>query len=85
MKTSQLKSKIERMEKKSAGVEIDDQLSSDISGIMNDNIENASQFMQLFWDQQTRLLRNGSKKYHPMIIRFCLSSASKSASAYDEL
>eukprot|EP00794_Sanderia_malayensis_P015485 gene15485-17063_t len=87
MKTSQLKSKIERMEKeiKFAGVKIDDQLSSDISGIMNDNIENASPFMQLFWDQQTRLLRNGSKKYHPMITRFCLSLASKSASAYDEL
>eukprot|EP00794_Sanderia_malayensis_P002054 gene2054-2330_t len=44
---------------KFAGVKIDDQLSSNISGIMNDNIENASPFMQLFWDQQTRLLRNG--------------------------
>ena len=70
---------------KCAGVEIDDDLSSDIFGIMASNRENASPFMKLFWDQQTKLLQSGSKKYHPMIIRFCLSLASKSASVYDEL
>ena len=36
-------------------------------------------------EQQTKLMRNCYKKYHPMIIRFCLSLASKSASTYDEL
>ena len=86
-KSSKLKVQIQRMEKeiKCAGVEIDDDLSSDIFGIMASNRENASPFMKLFWDQQTKLLQSGSKKYHPMIIRFCLSLASKSASVYDEL
>eukprot|EP00795_Rhopilema_esculentum_P010443 gene10443-19147_t len=87
LKSSKLKVQIQRMEKeiKCAGVEIDDDLSSDIFGIMASNRENASPFMKRFWDQQTKLLQSGSKKYHPMIIRFCLSLASKSASVYDEL
>ena len=45
-------------------------------------------FMKLFWEQQKQFTKNKSATsncYHPMIIRFCLSLASKSASAYDEL
>ena len=42
--------------------------------------------MQLFWEEQKKNINKGtSNRYHPMIIRFCLSLASKSASAYDEL
>ena len=43
--------------------------------------------MNLFWQQQQKLF--GSKatgvRYHPMIIRFCLSLAAKSPSCYEEL
>ena len=35
--------------------------------------------MKLFWNDQK------SRRYHPMIIRFCLAISSKSESAYDEL
>ena len=45
----------------------------------------ASPFMKLFWNQQKLLSNNGCKKYHPMIIRFCLSLAFKTSSAYEEL
>ena len=45
-----------------------------------------SPFMKLLWEQQSALIGKGTVvRYHPMIIRFCLSLAAKSASAYDEL
>ena len=43
--------------------------------------------MRLFWQQQ-KLAAQGNPKairYHPMIIRFCISLAAKSPSAYNEL
>ena len=52
---------------------------------MNKNL-NVSQFMKLFWEQQKSSQNKGSGvRYHPMIIRFCLSIVSKSASVYNEL
>ena len=45
-----------------------------------------SPFMKLFWEQQKYAFSKKSVgKYHPMIIRFCVSLATKSGSAYDEL
>ena len=87
LKTTMLENEIKRMkgEIKFSGVEVDNELASDISNTMNGNVQNSSPFMKLFWEQQTKLLGNGYKKYHPMIIRFCLSLASKSASTDDEL
>ena len=41
-----------------------------------------SPFMKLFWEQQTKL-EEWLQKYHPMIIRFCLSLASKSNSQWN--
>ena len=82
-----LENEIKRMEGeiKISGVYVDNELDSDISNITNGNVQSSSSFMKLFWEQQTNILRNGYKKYHPMIIRFCLSLASKYASTYDEL
>ena len=52
---------------------------------MNNN-HKISPFMKLFWEQQKHtFLKKIVEKYHPMIIRFCLSLATKSGSAYDEL
>ena len=70
-----LENEIKRLEGeiKVSGMEVDNELASDISNIMNGNVQNSSPFMKLFWDQQRKPLRNGYKKYHPMIIRFvCL-------------
>lgn len=57
----------------------------DIDFIMSENKENITPFMTLFYKQQKVAREKGSMRYHPMIIRFCLSLVSKSSSAYDEL
>jgi len=87
LRTAELQKKINKMENeiKVAGVEIDDELCSGLFAIMADNEQKVSPFMKLFWEQQTKLFNMGHKRYHPMIIRFCLSLASKSPSAYNEL
>ena len=44
-------------------------------------------FMKLFWEGQQKYLKSSSRgiKYHSMMIRSCLSLASKSAAAYTEI
>ena len=63
-------------------------LSSDIISFINNTMDNnhkISPLMKLSWEQQKSAFSKKSVgKYHPMIIRFCLSLASKSGSAYDE-
>ena len=46
-----------------------------------------SLFIKFFWEEQQRYLKTSSKgiRCQPMIIRYCLSLASKSAVAYDEI
>ena len=56
--------------------------------IMSENLGKMTPLMKLFWEQQKQFTKNKSatsNRYHPMIIRFCLSLASKSASACGEL
>ena len=71
-----------------ANVEVDHELSNDFSKILNsaDDAE-ITPFMKLFWEQQKKLFSSSSTgvRYHPMIIRFCLSLAAKSPSCYEEL
>ena len=44
-------------------------------------------FMKFFWKEQQKYLRPSSTgiRYHPMIIRYCLSPAARSSSGYDEI
>ena len=45
-------------------------------------------FMRLFWEEQQKYIRTNNKsqlRYHPAIIKFCLSIHSKSPSAYKRL
>ena len=46
-----------------------------------------SPFMKFFWKEQQKYLKSLSNgiRYHPMIIRYCLSLASKSVAPYDEI
>lgn len=88
----ELRNKLTKMEneiKLNSSVIVDEELGQDIFRIMDDNSESMSSispFMKLFWEQQKKLFGKGTGvRYHPMIIRFCLSLASKSASTYDEL
>ncbi|XP_065673608.1 uncharacterized protein LOC136090694 [Hydra vulgaris] len=78
---------IERMQKEIEfkAIQVSPDLSSDLNIIISKNQDNMTPFMKLFWEEQNRLSLNKMPRYHPMIIRFCLSLASKSASAYDEL
>ena len=44
--------------------------------------------MKLFWSEQQKYLGKSSTKairYHPTLIRYCLSLASKSPSTYDQM
>ena len=52
----------------------------------NADRSNVTDFMNLFWLQPQKLFSSSAKsmKFHPMIIRFCLSSAAKPA-CYEEL
>ena len=44
-------------------------------------------FMKLFWEGQQKYIKCSPQgiRYHPVIIRFCLSLAAKSASAYNDI
>lgn len=77
-----------RVELEKTNIEVDHELSNDFSKILNSaNDAEITPFMKLFWEQQKKLFSSSSKgvRYHPMIIRFCLSLAAKSPSCYEEL
>lgn len=84
-----LQADMERLQKEiqNNGVYLDRELSSDFEHIMKNAGENITPFMRMFWDQQTELrgVSAHARKYHPMLIRFCLSLHAKSATAYEEL
>ena len=67
-------------------VEIDKEFSADFVSILDRNDVEMTPFMKLFWGEQKKMFSVSSKgaRYHPMIIRFCLSVQSKSSSAYKE-
>ena len=68
-------------------VQVDQTLESDIQNILKEVDFKSSPHMNLFWQQQKKLLAspNFGRRYHPHLIRFCLSIHSKSPSVYREL
>ena len=82
-----LKDQVARMSKDimSNSVEIDKNLESDVLDILKSSeLLKSSPHMDLFWQQQKKSLAspNFGRRYHPHLIRFCLSLHSKSPSAY---
>ena len=77
LRCSQLESEIEKMrnELANSSVEIDHEMSNDFVKILSNAGENMTPFMNLFWQQQKQLFSSRSQgvRYHPMVIRFCLS------------
>jgi hypothetical protein len=75
-----------KLELQKSSIEVDNSLSQDITNILG-NSDNITPFMNLFWQQQQKLFTCSSTgaRYHPMIIRYCLSLASKSPACYEEL
>ena len=89
LKCAELEQKLEEMklEIQKSSVEVDHQLSQDITSILGKSDKIVTPFMDLFWQQQKKLLTRSSTgvRYHPMIIRYCLSLATKSPACYEEL
>ena len=81
-KIHELKAEIEK-----SSVEVDHQLSEDFTDILSKSGKKLTPFMELFWQQQKKLMGHSSTgvRFHPMIIRYCLSLAMKSPSCYEEL
>ena len=63
-------------------------LNNDFVSIISDADQSKiSPFMKLFWEEQQKNFKTSSSgvRYHPMIIRYCLSLASKSVAIYDDI
>ena len=68
---------------------VNQELNDDIVSIVsNTDYNNMPSFMKFFWEEQQKYLQSKKNgiRYHPAILRFCLSLAAKSPSAsYDDL
>ena len=89
LKCAELEQKLEEMklEIQKSSVEVDHHLSQDITSVLGKSDKNVTPFMNLFWQQQKKQLTRSSTgvPYHPMIIRYCLSLATKSPACYEDL
>ena len=89
LKCTQLEGELTKMRQaiQKSGVVLQSEFSQDVRYLMSGNKEKLTPFMKLFWQQQQEAFTKSPNaiRYHPMIIRFCLSLAAKSASAYEEL
>ena len=88
LRCTQLENEVEHMrsEIKKSSVQVDSQLTNDFIDIMG-NQTNATPFMNMFWQEQQKLFQRSSKgaRFHPEIIRFCLSLFIKSPVVYEEI
>ena len=89
LKCKQFKHEIEKMktEVDQKSVPVTNDLSNDLLNIISENGDKMIPFMKLFWYQQKRIASRAAqgRRYHPMVIKWCISMAAKSATAYDEL
>ncbi|XP_028394454.1 uncharacterized protein LOC114518646 [Dendronephthya gigantea] len=88
--TKQMEEKIAALEAEieKNSIPVNEALEKDILAIFADNpsIE-VTPHMRVFWEQQRKLVASPKfgRRYHPQIIRFCLSLHAKSPAAYKEL
>eukprot|EP00794_Sanderia_malayensis_P013195 gene13195-14544_t len=85
-----LKQELETMKKEieKKSLPVSDSLNGDFETIMSSADDaNMPPFMKLFWQQQQKYLKTkkGGIRYHPLIIKYCLSLAAKSPAAYDDI
>lgn len=89
LKCSELEHQLEEIKQEitKSSLLVDHELSNDLTSIIGDCGSGMTPFMNLFWQQQKQLLKSSitAIRYHPTIIRFCLSLAAKSPSCYEEL
>ena len=86
-----LKSQIGEMqvELESRSLPVSENLNKDLISIMSkSDREKLPPFLKFFWEEQQKYLRTTIKsqiRYHPAIIKYCLSIAAKSSAAYEQL
>lgn len=85
-----LKNQLEEMEARIRGnsISVTNELQSDLLSIISGTNFESSPMMKLFWQQQQKVMGYGDARqmrWHPTMIRFCLSIALKWPSAYEEL
>ena len=90
MENKELKMQLGQLQEEisKASLPVSADLSNDFKSIILETDQREiSPFMRLFWEEQQKYLQSSPNnvKYHPMIIRYCLSLASKSAAAYDDI
>lgn len=77
-----------RFEIDKCGTAINESLEKDLISIFSNVSDNEIlNFKNLFWEEQQKYLQQNKtgRRYHPMIIKYCLSLAAKFSSAYSEL
>jgi len=85
-----LKNQIAKLQKelKKCSVQTSDSLNKDLVSIMSKaDPSKVSPFMKFFWEEQQKYIQASSTgvRYHPAVIRYCLSLLSKSSSMYEDL
>ena len=71
---------------KNNSVPVASELHSDLLSILSGQSFDSFPMMIIFWQQQQKAMaccKTRQMRWHPMMIRFCLSLAIKSPSAYD--
>ena len=76
-----------RAETKNSRIVVGHELSKDLTSILGKTNARITPFMELFWQQQKKMFSSSATgvRFHPMIVRYCLSLAAKSPSCYEEL
>ena len=90
IENKQLNDEIKKLQQliKDSAVPASKNLDDDLKSIMsNADPSKVSPFMKFFWQEQQKYLQSSSTgvRYHPAVIRYCLSLAAKSSSAYEDL
>ena len=84
-----LRAELQQMQAEIAAnsLHIDEEFSKDLKSIMSNSQRNIPPFMKFFWEEQQKYLTSSKTgvRYHPQIIRYCLSLAAKSAAFYDDI
>ena len=90
LKTKELEENLAKMqlEIEKSGQKINETLENDLISLYSKKDSNSiPPFMKLFWDEQQNCVRTSTagRRYHLMIIKYCLNLAAKSTAAYSEL
>ena len=85
-----LKDEIDELQSKikKSSMEVTAEFGDDMVTIMSGADQSMiSPFMKFFWQEQQKYLKSSSTeiRYHPMIIRYCLSLAAKLSAAFNEI